>query len=98
MKPLELKPMMNESDGPMEDSRDIEVTLKRDMFPDGAKFWDDDGTPKVTTPDGRAFDAALTKVIPGAVPPNPYGPFVREVDWDRFVEVIREEYLRIAKA
>jgi hypothetical protein len=92
--------MMNESNSPMEKSRDIEVTLKREMFPEGAKFWDDDGTPKVTTPDGRVLVVGLKAIGPAADPrlPNPYAPFVREVAWAEFVEVIRDEYLRIAKA
>ena len=90
---------MNESASPMEESRDIEVTLKREMFPEGAKFWDDDGTPKVTTPDGKVFAAGPDKFVEAAprYTPNPYGPFVREVGWEEFVEAIRAEYLRIAK-
>ena len=77
-----------------------DVTLKRDMFPDGAKFWVDDGTPKVTTPDGKVFGVGPDKFAEATArfTPNPYGPFVREVDWEEFTEAIRAEYLRIAKA
>jgi hypothetical protein len=97
MKPLELKPMMNESASPMEESRDVEVTLKREMFPEGAKFWDDDGTPKVTTPDGKVLFVGETGVFTNPDPrlPNPYAPFVREVAWEEFAEV-RDRYLRMA--
>ena len=81
----------------MEESRDVEVTLKREMFPEGAKFWDDDGTPKVTTPDGRVLVVGLKAIGPAADPrlPNPYAPFVREVTWEDFAEV-RNRYLRMA--
>ena len=91
--------MMNESARPMEESRDIEVTLKREMFPEGAKFWDDDGTPKVTTPDGKVLVPGLLRIVPDADPrlPNPYAPFVREVTWEEFAEV-RNRYLRMARS
>jgi hypothetical protein len=91
--------MMNESASPMEESRDVEVTLKREMFPEGAKFWDDDGTPKVTTPDGKVLVPGLLRIVPDADPrlPNPYAPFVREVTWEELAEV-RDRYLRMAKA
>jgi hypothetical protein len=99
MKPLELKPMMNESNSPMEENRDIEVTLKREMFPDGARFWDDDGTPKVTTPDGRVLFVVKTDVFTDPDPrlPDPHAPFVREVAWEEFAEV-RDKYLRMASS
>ena len=74
-----------------------EVTLKRDMFPDGAKFWDDDGMPIVTTPDGPPLFVGGYKVVPAGEPPNPFGPFVREVDWDGLM-AIRDKYLRMAEA
>ena len=93
--------MMNESASPMEESRDVEITLKREMFPEGAKFWDDDGTPKATTPDGRVLVVGLKAIGPDPAPrlPNPYAPFVREVAWEEFAEVrdrYRDRYLRMA--
>lgn len=91
--------MMNEIDRMMDESRGLEVTLKREMFPEGAKFWDDDGTPKATTPDGRVLVVGLKAIGPAADPwlPNPYVPFVREVAWEEFAEV-REKCLRMARS
>ena len=90
--------MMSEQENPPKESRaEAEIALKREMFPEGARFWDDDGTPKVTTPDGKVLVVGLLRVVPAADPrlPNPYAPFVREVTWEEFAEV-RDRYLRMA--
>jgi len=53
---------MSDQEGPpKENCLKVAITLKREMFPDGAKFWDDDGTPKVTTPDGKVLAAGPDK-------------------------------------
>lgn len=96
--------MMSEQENPPKESRaEAEITLKREMFPEGAKFWDDDGTTKVTTPDGRVLFVGETGVFTDPNPrlPNPYAPFVREVAWEEFAEVrdrYRDRYLQMARA